>query len=143
MGKSVRIDELVQRLLRALQTAYTERGIAVTTELDTGAAAMGDERDFMELLGNLLENAFKYTKSRVHVSVHCGCSVVVTIEDNGGGIPESLRAQVLSRGARLDEIESGQGIGLAVVSELVELYKGSLAIDDSELGGAKISVTIP
>jgi len=143
MGKSVALDEVVQRLLRALQTAYTERGICVTTDLETGATAMGDERDFMEMLGNLLENAFKYTQSQVQVSVARGNSVLITIEDDGGGIPESLRAEVLSRGARLDEIESGQGIGLAVVSDLVQLYKGNLAIDDSEMGGAKISVTIP
>jgi len=143
MGKSVALDEVVQRLLRALQTAYTERGICVTIDLETGATAMGDERDFMEMLGNLLENAFKYTQSQVQVSVARGNSVLITIEDDGGGIPESLRAEVLSRGARLDEIESGQGIGLAVVSDLVQLYKGNLAIDDSEMGGAKISVTIP
>jgi two-component system sensor histidine kinase PhoQ len=143
MGKSVALDEVVQRLLRALQTAYTERGICVTTDLETGATAMGDERDFMEMLGNLLENAFKYTQSQVQVSVARGNSVLITIEDDGGGIPESLRAEVLSRGARLDEIVSGQGIGLAVVSDLVQLYKGNLAIDDSEMGGAKISVTIP
>ena len=143
MGKSVALDEVVQRLLRALQTAYTERGICVTTDLETGATAMGDERDFMEMLRNLLENAFKYTQSQVQVSVARGNSVLITIEDDGGGIPESLRAEVLSRGARLDEIVSGQGIGLAVVSDLVQLYKGNLAIDDSEMGGAKISVTIP
>jgi len=143
MGKSVALDEVVQRLLRALQTAYTERGICVTIDLETGATAMGDERDFMEMLGNLLENAFKYTQSQVQVSVARGNSVLITIEDDGGGIPESLRAEVLSRGARLDEIVSGQGIGLAVVSDLVQLYKGNLAIDDSEMGGAKISVTIP
>lgn len=144
MGKSVPLDELIKRLLRALQTAYTDRRIAVTTELQAGVAAMGDERDFMEMLGNLLENAFKYTNSKVHVSVCSGSSATVTIEDDGAGIPQSLRAEVLSRGARLDEIESGQGIGLAVVAELVQLYKGSLAIDDSAaLGGAKISVNIP
>jgi two-component system sensor histidine kinase PhoQ len=142
MGKPVALDQMVERLLRALQTAYADRGISVTTALEPSVTAIGDERDFMEMLGNLLENAFKYSRSKVRVSVHDGASAAVEIEDDGAGIPEALREEVLSRGTRLDEIESGQGIGLAVVSELVELYDGTLTIEDSELGGAKVVVRL-
>ena len=69
------------------------------------------------------------------------CTVI--IEDDGEGIPPALRDEVLHRGRRLDEIESGQGIGLAVVAELVELYHGWLDIGDSDLGGAKLTLALP
>jgi len=65
------------------------------------------------------------------------------VEDDGPGIPPALRDVVLNRGRRLDEIQSGQGIGLAVVAELVALYEGLLEIESSELGGARISVCLP
>lgn len=147
VGKSVPLGALVERLLRALETAYVERGIAVETRLDPSIEARGDERDFMEMLGNLLENAFKYTRGRVRVSVAEGHNerrvCMVTIEDDGEGIPAALRDEVLHRGRRLDEIESGQGIGLAVVAELVELYHGWLDIGDSDLGGAKLTLALP
>jgi two-component system sensor histidine kinase PhoQ len=67
----------------------------------------------------------------------------VRIADDGPGIPAALRDDVLNRGRRLDEIQNGQGIGLAVVAELIGLYEGQLAITDSALGGAEISVRLP
>jgi len=148
VGKVVNASTLIERLLRALQTAYVERGIDVASKLDERAMLRGDERDFMEIFGNLLENAFKYTRSKVRVSVQPADmggqrGAHITIEDDGDGIPEALRAEVLHRGKRLDEIESGQGIGLAVVAELVGLYNGQLEISDSDTGGALLSVTLP
>ncbi len=148
VGKAVRIEGLVQRLLRALQTAYADRGIAVTMDLQPELAAKGDERDFMEMLGNLLENAFKYTRSRVHVvsrvaAAEQGECVSICVQDDGPGIPSALRSEVLDRGRRLDEIESGQGIGLAVVAELVSLYQGRLDIGESPAGGAAVTLVLP
>jgi len=146
VGQSVAVAGLVQRLLRALETAYVERGIEVTTRLDEQAVIRGDERDFMEIIGNLLENAFKYGRSAVRVTVGRSTNqrtrALVCIEDDGEGIPAALREEVLRRGRRLDELQSGQGIGLAVVAELVELYEGHLDITDSDLGGACITLTL-
>ncbi len=146
VGQSVAVAGLVQRLLRALETAYMERGITVTTHLDEQAIVRGDERDFMEIVGNLLENAFKYCRQSVRVTVGRSTNhrtrAVIRIEDDGEGIPEALRKDVLRRGRRLDEMQSGQGIGLAVVAELVELYAGNLDITDSDLGGACITLTL-
>ena len=147
VGKSVAVSALVERLLRALQTAYIDRGIHIETELSDQVLARGDERDFMEMLGNLLENAFKYTHSAVRVRVSRSADSpqvsLITIEDDGEGIPIALREEVLRRGRRLDQIESGQGIGLAVVAELVALYSGWLEISDSELGGARVVLALP
>lgn len=146
VGQSVAVAALVQRLLRALETAYVERGIEVSTTLDQQAIIRGDERDFMEIVGNLLENAFKYSRSVVRVTVTRSTNhrtrAQVRIEDDGEGIPAALREDVLHRGRRLDEMQSGQGIGLAVVAELVELYEGNLDITDSDLGGACITLTL-
>lgn len=144
VGKTVRLDDLVSRLLRALQTAYVDRHIEVRTSLAEEAVVRGDERDFMEIVGNLLENAFKYTHTQISVEVVAlarGARIVIC--DDGDGIPAQLRREVLRRGKRLDEMESGQGIGLAVVAELVALYHGQLDITDAELGGAKIAVELP
>ncbi len=151
VGKSVLLGELVARLLRALDTAYVDRGIEVATDFTEGVAARGDERDFMEMLGNLLENAFKYTSSRVDVRISNAPHrddperrvALVVIEDDGPGIAEELRTEVLGRGKRADEIQSGQGIGLAVVAELVGLYHGWLEIGVSELGGARLELALP
>jgi signal transduction histidine kinase len=65
------------------------------------------------------------------------------IEDDGEGIPAAMRSEVLRRGRRLDEIQSGQGIGLAMVAELVELYAGQLEIGDAPRGGARVTLTLP
>ena len=145
VGKVVDLSAMVQRLMRALETAYAERDIKVSVDLQDPVEALGDERDFLEVLGNLLEKAFKYTRSRVHISsgISADGAAQVTIEDDGPGIPIEQRAEVLNRGKRLDELENGQGIGLAVVAELVNLYRGTLAIDQSRFGGALITVTLP
>jgi two-component system sensor histidine kinase PhoQ len=143
VGRSVNVGELVNRLLRALDTAYRDRGIQVEKELPAGLAVRGDERDLLELLGNVLENAFKYTRTRVRVSGHQAGNVVVTIEDDGPGIEASKRAEVLNRGTRADVIQPGQGIGLAMVSELVAAYDGRLAIGESRWGGALIRLELP
>jgi two-component system sensor histidine kinase PhoQ len=147
VGQSVDLGQMVERLLRALQTAYLDRGIDVQVKITPQVQARGDERDFMEMVGNLLENAFKYTRSQIVITVafdpHDPTHGQIVIEDDGEGIPAAMRSEVLRRGRRLDEIQSGQGIGLAMVAELVELYAGQLEIGDGLRGGARVTLTLP
>lgn len=151
VGRAVDVGVLVGRLLRALHTAYQERGIVVDNSVAAGLTVRGDERDLMEMLGNLLENAFKYTASRVAISGEAlpaaegsvPARIRLTIDDDGPGIDAALREQVLNRGTRADEIQPGQGIGLAMVHELVGAYSGSLQIGDSAWGGASIRMELP
>lgn len=143
VGRPVDVAVLVERLLRALGTAYRERDIQVDVDLPQPCRVRGDERDLMEILGNLLENAFKYTRSRVRVRAHGGESLRLEVEDDGPGIPAEVRRAVLDRGTRADEVQSGQGIGLSVVAELVALYHGRLHIDESSLGGARLVLELP
>ncbi|MGK0221110.1 MAG: two-component system sensor histidine kinase PhoQ, partial [Limisphaerales bacterium] len=149
VGKPVDISKQINRLVPALKTAYVDKGIQIELALAETAFVRGDESDFLEIFGNLLENAFKYTATEVAVCLNVvelesgGAAIEVFVEDNGRGIPLERRKEVLNRGKRLDEIEPGQGIGLAVVADLVELYGGRLTISDSDLGGARIRVQLP
>lgn len=150
VGRAVDVGVLVGRLLRALNTAYRDRNIEVTEAVPEGLTVRGDERDLMEMLGNLLENAFKYTDRRVAIRGEV-CSpvegqparIVLVIDDDGPGIDKALREQVLNRGTRVDEIQPGQGIGLAMVHELVGAYSGTLSIGESAWGGASVRMELP
>ncbi len=146
----VDVKENLESLRAALLKVYAERDIACELEVDDGCMFFGDREDLTEIAGNLLDNAFKWTRSTVRlraqrlVGAHArreGLKLIV--EDDGPGVPMEQREHVLARGARLDERVSGQGIGLSVVRELVGLNGGSVTIDDSPLGGARVEVTLP
>jgi len=143
VGRAVAVSSLVDRLLRALNTAYADRDIEVQQSVPETLKVRGDERDLLEMLGNLLENAFKYTHRRIAISGTGGTEITILVEDDGPGIQGPLREQVLNRGTRADEIQPGQGIGLAMVHELVGAYEGNLAIGESRWGGAAIALTLP
>jgi two-component system, OmpR family, sensor histidine kinase PhoQ len=143
VGRQIDVSVLVDRLVRALQTAYRDRQVRVDVALPAGYRYRGDERDLLEIIGNLLENAFKYTRTRVRVSAPPGAGLTLRIDDDGPGIPEAVRRAVLDRGFRADEAQAGQGIGLSVVAELVALYRGRLSIGDSDLGGARLELQLP
>ena len=146
VGRPVDVAALVERLVRALQTAYRDKDVQVSVQLAQPIQVRGDERDLMEILGNLLENAFKYTHSRVRVSGQSGDAggrLTIRVDDDGPGIPREVREVVLNRGTRADELHPGHGIGLAVVAELVGLYGGKLGIGESDLGGARLQLELP
>ena len=142
-AKAVPVSPVAARIGHALERAYAEK--AVELELvDAALAVRVDERDLLEMLGNVIENAFKYTKRRVRISVRgAGDAVAVLIEDDGDGIAPGDRRRVLRRGARADTESAGQGIGLAVALELAEVYQGTLELGDSELGGALVRLELP
>lgn len=107
-----------------------------------------DEKDLFEILGNTLENACKYGASQVSVSVqpeqHRGREfIALSIADDGPGIAKEARTTLLTRGQRLDELQSGQGLGLALVQDIVVAYGGELRLDDSSLGGLVIKILLP
>ena len=143
VGRPVDVSHLAERLIRALKTAYSDRGLAVEVRLPPTLSVRGDERDLMDIFGNLLENAFKYTRSKVRISGRSGAVAVLRIEDDGPGVDAAIRDDILNRGARGDQVQPGQGIGLSVVSELIQLYGGTFTIGSSTLGGASIEVKLP
>ena len=141
--EAVRVIDVAARIARALDRAYAEKGVVIEI-VDSNLAVRVDERDLLEMLGNLMENAFKYTRSRVRISARAtrGRGEVV-IEDDGEGIAPANRELVLRRGARADTASAGQGIGLAVTVELAAAYEGRLEVEDSVLGGALVRLELP
>ncbi len=137
------VEPILEKLKSALLSVYRERDLEIELHV-TNAQFLGDERDLMEMCGNLLDNACKYGEQKVRVTATAESEdtvIQLTFEDDGNGIDESQREQVLQRGERLDTRSPGQGIGLAVVAEIVSRYEGEITIGASELGGAKITVS--
>jgi two-component system, OmpR family, sensor histidine kinase PhoQ len=139
----------LEGLRGALLKVYVERKLTCELTVGEGCTFTGDREDLTEIAGNLLDNSFKWARTIVRVTADRIVSPAarrdglrLIIEDDGPGIPLDSRARVLERGARLDERVAGQGIGLSVVRELVELNGGTIVIDSSALGGARIEVKI-
>ncbi|MCB1877013.1 MAG: hypothetical protein KDH88_13650 [Chromatiales bacterium] len=146
-GKHTPVRPLLDKLLNSLGKVYAERRVQVDVNVDAEARFHGDEGDLMELMGNLLDNAFKYGEGRVRVSwtetEGLSPEALLTVEDNGPGIEPQRRAGVLTRGVRADSRGEGQGIGLAVVADIVDAYRANLRISESDLGGARFLLHIP
>jgi len=140
---AIPLAPVAERLARALDRAWPDKQVEVA--IDTAEVQVQlDEGDLMEILGNLMENAYKYARSRVRVRARTvGDVVEVRIDDDGPGISPSERKSVLERGARADTAAPGHGIGLAVVAELTSIYQGRFAIGVSDLGGASMELDLP
>ncbi len=150
LSKSVDPGEVLQRIGASLSKVYAAKSVALDLVIEPRAVFVGDPGDLTEILGNLLDNAFKWARAKVRVHVRireaAGAErggLLMEIEDDGPGIPEHHRRRVLERGGRADELVPGQGIGLALVRDMVEkAYGGSLALDQSLLGGALVRVLL-
>lgn len=136
---------LVQRLRQSMLKVHADRQLDILVDIPADCRFRGDERDLMEVLGNLLDNACKYGRQRVQVRAEGGApkSLHVRIEDDGPGIPPGERKLSLLRGTRLDQMTPGQGLGLAVAADIVDSYRGWIEIGDGSLGGALVKVTFP
>lgn len=103
-----------------------------------------DREDMMELIGNLLDNACKWAKHRVHLNISSTDGLEVSVDDDGPGMDENRKHEILSRGGRADENKPGHGLGLAIVQDIVKAYHGSLHIGRSgTLGGLQVRVSLP
>ncbi|WP_369600851.1 ATP-binding protein [Hahella sp. SMD15-11] len=145
-GVRTPVATTVARLTGVLEKVYRDPPVRFECDIAPELTVAVAEGDLMEMLGNLLDNACKYGRGRVVVRADKTADgrLGITIEDNGPGIPERARGKVLRRGQRLDESAPGQGIGLAVVSELVHSYHGTIEVGQSEtLGGARMRVVLP
>lgn len=144
LAQALPVSPVVERMLKVMAKVYARQPRDVEVKLDPTAGFAGDERDLMELLGNLIDNAFKYGDSRVQVVVEQGGGVLqIEVSDDGTGIAPRQRQVILQRGARLDTQAPGQGIGLAVALDIVSSYDGELEVRESDLGGACFRVTLP
>ncbi len=144
LGPAIQIKPIIDRLVNSLHKVYAQRKIEFKNELDSNCQVRLDESDLMEIFGNLLENACKYGASKIQL--HCTRNdkkemLRVIIDDNGPGFPEQINEELLERGKRADTRVDGQGLGLAVSSELLSTYGGRLKLGRAEeLGGARITL---
>ena len=145
LGTTTPLQPLVVKIIQAMQKVYADKTIQTENLIRSELRCQCDEGDLMEVLGNLLENAYKWGRHQIRISAQpvTTSGVEISIEDDGPGIPAEVRDRVLQRGQRADPTTVGHGIGLAMVHEIVLLYGGSLKIDTSPLGGAAIHLRLP
>ena len=148
-NKPILIKPVADQLHSALNKVYLEKQLHSELNIDDKACFYGEKGDLMEVLGNVLDNAYKWANSKIKVAVSKSDSIgkrrskiTITVEDDGPGIDHDKIKWLTQRGVRGDEREGppGQGIGLGVVREIVESYSGTLDFSKSRLGGCKVII---
>jgi two-component system sensor histidine kinase PhoQ len=143
IGKSINVKSITNRMLDSLHKVYHDKHIRVNVEVNETVIFKGDEGDLMELLGNLLDNAFKWANQTIEIKAEqTNSHLCITVSDDGPGIDQHKVAELLQRGKRADQTTAGHGIGLSIVQNIVEAYHGRLKITKSQLGGAEITVIL-
>ncbi|MEH2920359.1 two-component system sensor histidine kinase PhoQ [Samsonia erythrinae] len=133
------VSALLDSLCSALNKVYQRKGVVITLDIPPELTFVGEKNDFMEVIGNILDNACKYCLEFVEISVqYSDHKLHLIIDDDGPGIPESKRDMIFQRGQRADRMRPGQGIGLAVAVEIIEQYQGEILVGDSALGGTRV-----
>jgi signal transduction histidine kinase len=144
LGARTEVKEPVEGIARMLERLHRDKRLAIDVDVDPKAVFRGERGDFDELVGNLLENAAKWCKSRINVTVtRTDDGMEVIVDDDGPGLPAEHRAKALERGKRLDESEPGTGLGLSIVNELADIYGGSFHLEDSPIGGLRARLVLP
>ncbi len=134
----------VEGLTRTLLRLYASRGLQMNVDVSPEHVIRGQREDLDEMLGNLLDNACKWAKSSIKIqSIQENGAVVLTVDDDGPGLAPGMREAVLQRGVRADEAAPGSGLGLAIVSDLAELYGGTISLEDSPIGGLRARLCLP
>jgi signal transduction histidine kinase len=132
------VADSAQGLARALHRLHAERGVRIDVNVPAGCIARVGRADLDEMLGNLLDNACKFARTRVALdAVAAERRIVITVDDDGPGLGAEMRETVLKRGVRADEAAPGSGLGLAIVRDLAALYGGSITLGASPAGGLR------
>ncbi len=141
------IEQHAESIVLGLEKVYADRGVFCEFDIDPVARFYGEKGDLLELLGNLLENAFKWARSRVVLTVQTSLQpgrrplLSISVEDDGPGIPDDKVGLLLQRGVRGDERVQGHGIGMSIVQDIIKSYRGELEVTRSEsLGGARFDI---
>lgn len=150
LSAPISVARVARRIVSSLDKVFADKGVVCEVDIAEDAVFFGDEGDLMEVLGNLLENAYKWSRGRVRIAARNeGMDVAgargleLWIEDDGAGIAEEELERVLQRGERADDEVTGYGIGLAVVRDVVQVYAASMAMEAGRLGGACFRLRFP
>ncbi len=141
-GQQFDAEQELPLLIDVLKRVYQDKPLHFELQLDCHQLIHADRNDMLELLGNLLDNACKWSHSTIRCHIDYRQGMRVQIEDDGPGCSDAKRDQLTQRGVRADENTPGSGLGLAIVKDIVELYQGSLELDRSALGGLNVTVRL-
>lgn len=144
LGAQVAVKPVAAEIAAALTKIFAESHLRLGMQVDDDVSFQGDADDLAELLGNVLENACKWAKSEVRLSAWRDAGgLVLRVEDDGPGMTPDQAAAAAERGARLDQMTAGWGLGLSIVADLVSLYGGDVQFGKSPLGGLAVSLFLP
>ena len=144
LNNPITIRPLLDSLLLALDKVHADKKVTVEQFLDDALQVRADKGDMTELLGNLLDNAFKWCQQQVRIHAELtDTQFIIYVEDDGKGIAVDEIENILNRGVRADETVPGHGIGLAMVRDIISAYEGEILIDNSPLGGARFTIRLP
>lgn len=146
-GEPFEVRAQLAALADALRALHRERGVDIELDVPELRIAL-DREDLLELFGNLLDNAFKWARRRVRVSLMppapAAGALAFVVEDDGPGVPEDALEQLGTAGMRTDEQRPGHGLGLAIAGDIVAQYGGAIRYARSPaLGGLRVDVTLP
>ena len=143
-SQKIDLAKLIGPLITTLKKIYREKNIEFKVNIDPQATFIGDRHDMMELFGNLLDNACKWSDHIVCVTVKQDDGLEFIIEDDGPGISLEECAQIENRGIRLDEAGEGFGLGLSIVREIIDLNGADIKYSPSNTySGLKIFIKMP
>ena len=148
LGTLTEVEPVIAGLARTFAKIYRDKDLAIDVHVPAGVRFRGERQDLEEMTGNLIDNAAKWARSHIAVTVQIQRAddrsrLMISIEDDGPGLPAEARAEMLKRGRRLDETKPGSGLGLSIVSDLAALYRGSLKLDAAALGGLRAVLDLP
>jgi signal transduction histidine kinase len=145
VGERTPVAEVLDEMAVMLERVFQSKDVEIDWRAPDDLGFLGERQDLQEILGNLIENACKWCRHRVRISAGANGlgQMVVVVEDDGAGLPEDRRDEVLKRGARLDEDAPGSGLGLSIVEDLTRAYGGRLTLAASDLGGLKAVLELP
>ena len=151
LGASTSVKTVVGAIARTLGRIHQDRDITVEIDVPETLRFRGEQQDLEEMIGNLLDNSFKWATRRIAVrarplkdpGVDGRIWLEIMVEDDGPGLPADRRAEALKRGRRLDETKPGSGLGLSIVSETASMYSGRIELNSASLGGLRTTLTLP
>jgi signal transduction histidine kinase len=144
-GERTSVAEVLDELARTLERIFRDKGVTIDWDAPEDLFFLGERQDLLEIAGNAMENAGKWCRAKVRVRAEADGAerFRLSVDDDGPGLPPERRAEVVRRGARLDENAPGSGLGLSIVDELARAYRGALTLADSPLGGLRLQVELP
>ncbi len=151
IGSAAEVEPILQALGRTIMRINQERGVKVDVGVANGLKFRGEHQDLEEMAGNLIDNAAKWASGNVKVSAAISGEatepgrswLVITVDDDGPGLPADKRGDAMKRGRRLDETKPGSGLGLSIVAETAAMYGGGVILGDADLGGLRVELKLP